>query len=101
MEEIYTGDAIYLCAEVKNISKRKSTQLRAISEANIPLFDQRQFVFGNLKPQEKKTWYVPITIPDIFVETTVFLKLNLFIAEGKKALSFQICGKIFFSHFVE
>ena len=86
-EEIYTGDAIYLCAEVKNISKRKSTQLRAISEANIPLFDQRQFVFGNLKPQEKKTWYVPITIPDIFVETTVFLKLNLFIAEGKKALS--------------
>ena len=85
--KIIAGDKIYLCAEVMNLSKKRSAKLRAISKSNTALFHNRQFVFGNLKPQEKKTWYVPITIPDIFVETTVFLKFNLFVAEGKQVLS--------------
>ena len=86
-KEVSAGDEIYLCAEVENLSQQESARLQAISESNITLFDKRQFVFGNLKPQEKKTWYVPLTIHDVFAETEVFLKLNLSVVEKKQISS--------------
>ena len=86
-KEVNAGDEIYLCAEVENLSKQESAQLQAISKSNILLFNNRQFVFGNLKPQEKKTWYVPVTIHEIFTETEVFLKLNLSVVEKKQIAS--------------
>ena len=105
--KIIAGDKIYLCAEVTNLSKKRSAKLRAISKSNTALFHNRQFVFGNLKPQEKKTWYIPITIYDTFTESTVFVKFNLFTAEGKKNLakefSFHIKGspQSFFSYQIQ
>ena len=56
-KEVSAGDEIYLCAEVENLSQQESARLQAISESNITLFDKRQFVFGNLKPQEKNLYF--------------------------------------------
>ncbi len=82
-KEVTAGDEIYFCAEVENLSSQESAQLQAIITSNIADFSQKQFVFGNLKPQEKKMWYVPVTIHNIFSETEVFLKLHLSFAEEK------------------
>jgi carboxyl-terminal processing protease len=58
------GESVSWSVTVENRGDAPFRRLRAwtVSEKN-PLLDRREFVFGTVKPGEKRTWAVPVKLP--------------------------------------
>ena len=93
-KQIMAGSNIYICVTLNNTSNKETERLQAISNSSHPIFDKKQFVFGNLKAQQKKKWFVPISIPITFSEAEVPLEISLKNATGDKIKSQQFFFKI-------
>lgn len=83
-QKIIAGDQVYLCLELNNTSNQTTTNLKAISSSSHLIFDDREFIFGNLKPQAKKRWSVPISIPATFPDTKISLEIKVTDSKDKE-----------------
>jgi carboxyl-terminal processing protease len=62
-KRIAPGDTFDLEVTVENKGSEPLSRIRAWSESEDPLLDRREFVFGTLKPGEKRTWKAPVKVP--------------------------------------
>ncbi|MFN0062006.1 MAG: MXAN_5808 family serine peptidase [Myxococcaceae bacterium] len=62
-ERVTAGARLQLELVVENKGAEPLHRLRAWTESENVFLDRREFVFGALKPGEKKTWSVPIQLP--------------------------------------
>jgi carboxyl-terminal processing protease len=57
------GDSFDLEVTVENKGSEPLSRIRAWTESEDPLLDRREFLFGTLKPGEKRTWKAPVKVP--------------------------------------
>jgi len=57
------GDTFDLEVTAENKGTEPLSRIRAWSESEDPLLDRREFLFGSLKPGERRTWKVPVKVP--------------------------------------
>ena len=57
------GDSFDLEVTVENKGSEPLSRIRAWTESENPLLDRREFLFGTLKPGEKRTWKAPVKVP--------------------------------------
>ncbi len=60
---ILAGEKFDLDLTVENRGSEPIKRLRAWTESENPLLDRREFIFGALKPGEKRSWKVSVQIP--------------------------------------
>ena len=63
---------------VENTSKQDIGNIFAITKSNFLYADSREFFFGTLQPQEKKKWFVPITLPQHTIAEDVLINIEVF-----------------------
>lgn len=61
--KILAGETVQMEVTVENRGSEPVHRLRAYSESDNGYLDRREFVFGLLKPGEKKTWSVQVKLP--------------------------------------
>ncbi|HVP59415.1 MAG TPA: MXAN_5808 family serine peptidase, partial [Myxococcaceae bacterium] len=62
-KRLVPGDSFDLEVTAENKGSEPLSRIRAWTESEDPLLDRREFVFGTLKPGEKRTWKVPVKVP--------------------------------------
>ncbi|MBU3913944.1 PDZ domain-containing protein [bacterium] len=60
--DIPADSEIRLYVKAENISKTTISRLLAITECNDYIFDDRQYAFGKLDPEESKQWFIPFKL---------------------------------------
>jgi carboxyl-terminal processing protease len=60
---IQAGQVLQMELTVENRGSEPLYRLRAYTESDNLFLDRREFVFGEVKPGEKKTWSVPVKLP--------------------------------------
>ena len=60
---IQAGERFDLEVTVENKGTEPIKRLRAWTESENPLLDRREFVFGAVRPGEKRSWKLPVQIP--------------------------------------
>ncbi len=60
VERAEAGQPLELKVTVTNTGEHPVYRLQATTESQFDLFDQRELVFGRLKPGESKTWVAPL-----------------------------------------
>lgn len=63
--------------EVKNQGGGNASRLLATTDSENPIFDDRQFAFGSLKPGQSADWSVPIEVPRGSVKRNDQIKFEL------------------------
>lgn len=63
-ESIKAGEEAKLTLQVKNVGSGDFYRLIAKTEAETPLFKNREFIFGHVKSGETKSWTTKIKIPE-------------------------------------
>jgi carboxyl-terminal processing protease len=61
--KIEAGEMLDLELQVENRGQEAVKRLRAWTDSDNPFIDRREFLFGSLKPGEKRTWKVPVKLP--------------------------------------
>lgn len=61
--KILAGSLLELEVTAENKGTEPLRRVRAWTESDNPLLDRREFLFGSLKPGEKRTWKVPVKLP--------------------------------------
>ncbi|MHB8876552.1 MAG: MXAN_5808 family serine peptidase, partial [Myxococcaceae bacterium] len=61
--KIQAGETVPLELTVENRGAETVKRLRAWTESEDPYLDRREFIFGALKPGERKSWSVPVKVP--------------------------------------
>lgn len=72
---IKAGDTVKISMQIKNNGTQAVYQVRAITESEIGIFKDMEFLFGKILPGESKSWSREIKIPNSFysfVEPIVF-----------------------------
>jgi len=82
---ISADSEIRLHLKAENVGKTPIARLLAITNSNNQIFDDRQFAFGRLKPNESKEWYIPIKIAESSVSRDNLISF-VFYDEQKRAL---------------
>ncbi len=62
-KKLLAGETTPLELTVENRGAEVVKRLRGWTESEDPYLDRREFVFGALKPGERKTWSVPVKVP--------------------------------------
>lgn len=60
---VTAGDDLELVATVQNVGSIAAYRIRAVTQSENPLLDNREFVFGKLSPGETRNWTVSLTVP--------------------------------------
>src|SRR2546423_438134 len=60
--EVRAGETITLRATVTNKGAVDALQVRAITRCDDPLLEDREFVFGRVRPGETRSWTVPVKV---------------------------------------
>lgn len=63
-EALHAGEEAKLTLQVKNIGNGDFYRLIAKTDAETPLFKNKEFVFGHIKSGETKSWTTKIKIPE-------------------------------------
>ena len=61
-KRITPGDTFDLEVTAENKGSEPLARVRAWTESENPMLDRREFLFGALKPGEKRTWKVPVKV---------------------------------------
>ncbi len=62
-QKLSPGEPVDLDLSVENRGAEPVRRLRAWTESDNPLLDRREFVFGSVRPGEKKNWKVQVKMP--------------------------------------
>ena len=66
-KRVNPGDSFDLEVTLENKGSEPLSRIRGWTESEDPLLDRREFLFGTLKPGEKRTWKSPVKVPkDIY-----------------------------------
>ncbi len=57
------GSTVKLTATLTNTSDQPVYQLKALTESDNPSFNDREFIFGKVNPNESRSWSVDIKLP--------------------------------------
>jgi carboxyl-terminal processing protease len=79
------GETIKFKVTVTNKGPGTAGQVRAVLQSSDFLFDQREFVFGKMKPGESKSYLVPVKVPKDALSRVDPLKLQVYEEHGAKA----------------
>lgn len=60
---VKAGDKVEITAKLTNQSKKTLYRMKAIATSDNPVFDDREFLFGKLKPGASKSWSVEVELP--------------------------------------
>lgn len=71
------GEKLKLAIKVKNLSKEPAYQVHAITHSKTPLFDQREFLFGKLLPNQEIERVVEFEIPKDVITRKDLLTLEI------------------------
>lgn len=77
------GTTMEIKVEVHNTGSTPLYRLRANSECDNLLFQDREFLFGKVEPGEKKDWTVKIKVPKDIVSRVDEVKLTFFEARDR------------------
>lgn len=76
------GDTVNLTFTVKNDGDSPAYRVRGWTESENPYLDRREFVIGELKPHEKKTWTVAVQTPKDLVARRDEVKVKVVDGDG-------------------
>jgi carboxyl-terminal processing protease len=79
------GEKVELNLRVRNEGTVTLYRLRATSESDDPVFDDREFPFGRLGPGEERTWSVETKVPEHAVQRIDPVRF-VFAAQGEPAI---------------
>ncbi|MBI1910294.1 MAG: PDZ domain-containing protein [Deltaproteobacteria bacterium] len=65
--ELIPGKEFKIRVTVTNKGRSPYYQLMAVMHSEDPFFKNHEFVFGKIDPQEKKSWSLPIKVPDFLL----------------------------------
>ncbi len=82
-KRIQAGDLVELELTVENRGSEPVKRLRAWTESDNAFLDRREFVFGGLKPSEKRTWMVPVRLPKDLTSRRDAVSIHLFDDKGQ------------------
>ncbi len=77
-QKIEAGDVVQLELTVENRGQEVVKRLRAWTESENAFLDRREFVFGALKPGEKRSWTVPVKLPKDLISRRDDVTVKLF-----------------------
>lgn len=60
---VQAGEKIDVTAKLTNKSQSTLHRMKAIATSDNPVFDDREFIFGKLKPGESQSWSVEVELP--------------------------------------
>ncbi len=89
-KDIVAGDEIKLVARVKNKSDEILYRTFAMSESENYLFDQLEFIFGKIEPQEEKKYINKIKIPEYDISKLDTINFKLYTKDKEHILKDQL-----------
>ena len=82
---VNAGDKLSITVTVTNRGNEPVYQLKAISEADYGVLDDREFIFGKLDPGQTKKWSADVEVPTDVPSRHDLVKLNF--SDGHRALT--------------
>lgn len=76
VKQVRAGSEIDLELTATNIGKGTYGRLVAVGQAKSPLLRNLEFVFGKLKPGERRSWRVPLTIPESMSSQDLMIEIE-------------------------
>jgi len=80
--KIEAGEVLDLDLTVENRGTEAVKRLRAWTDSDNPFLDRREFLFGALKPGEKRSWKVPVKLPKDLTSRRDGITVKLFDDNG-------------------
>jgi carboxyl-terminal processing protease len=80
--KIFAGESVNLEVTVENRSSEPIKRLRAWTESENVFLDRREFVFGALRPGEKRNWAVMAKLPKDLISRRDEVKVKFFDDQG-------------------
>ena len=74
---VKAGETIELTAVVKNTGSEPVYQLKALTESDHNIFDDREFIIGKLDPGEERFWTVEVKVPQDTSSREDFIRFEL------------------------
>lgn len=62
-DHVEAGNEVALSLALTNQSSQPLSRVRAVTEADLSLFDKREFLLGRVAPGETRRWTLPLTLP--------------------------------------
>jgi len=62
-DRVEAGQEVTLSLSVTNPGSQPLARVRAVTEADLPLLDKREFLLGRVAPGETQRWSLPLTLP--------------------------------------
>jgi len=81
-QKIAAGEDTDLELTVENRGNEPLSRLRAWTDSDNPFLDRREFVFGAVKPGEKKSWKVQLKMPKDIISRRDSVKVRFFDDHG-------------------
>ncbi len=81
-QKIAAGEDTDLELTVENRGSEPLSRLRAWTDSDNPFLDRREFVFGAVKPGEKKSWKVQLKMPKDIISRRDSIKFRFFDDHG-------------------
>jgi len=93
-QHLTAGEVLTLSVTAENHGKQALERVRAWTDSDDPWLDRREFLFGQLKPGEKRTWKVPIKLPKDLTTRREDVTVKFFDDQG--ALPTQVVSELDF-----
>jgi carboxyl-terminal processing protease len=61
--QVHVGDTVEFVVTVTNNGNRALHQVRAMSESDHALFNQRELIFGRIDPDQSASWTISVDVP--------------------------------------
>jgi carboxyl-terminal processing protease len=63
-DTVKAGDKVKITAKLTNRGKKALHRLKAVTSSDNRVLDDKEFIFGKLKPGESKEWTVEVVLPE-------------------------------------
>lgn len=84
------ADSTYrLYLKAKNQGKSTVSKLIAVSKSEEETFNDKQLVFGSLKPGDTNSWYLPLDIPASIINQDILVDFVFKDANGKEVENYE------------
>ncbi len=76
-EQIKAGTTVELTATLTNSGSETMYQVKALTDSDHNIFDDREFIFGKLEPGESRSWKVDIKVPQDTSSREDFIRFDI------------------------
>ena len=75
------GETLKLTATLKNEGSQTAYKVKALTQSDHNIFDDREFIFGKLEPGQERSWTIDIKVPQDTSSREDFIRFELSDAE--------------------